>query len=67
MSTSFRGRPMAVPFFLARSTPQAIHDRARAMLERSRDRGGYALGSGNSIPDYIPPINYLTMIDEALR
>jgi len=25
--------------------------------------GGYALGSGNSIPDYVPLQNYLTMLE----
>ena len=48
--------------FLARSTPGAIIMRAKALLERGATEGGYALGSGNSIPDYIPDENYLAMI-----
>jgi uroporphyrinogen decarboxylase len=28
-------------------------------------RGGYALGSGNSIPDYVPAAGYLVMIEAA--
>lgn len=51
--------------FLARSTPAAIYDRAKALLARSAERGGYALGSGNSIPDYIPLENYYAMIRAA--
>lgn len=52
--------------FLCRSTPEQIYDRSCALLERSRDRGAYALGSGNSIPDYVPIHNYLAMIAAAV-
>ena len=48
--------------FLCRSTPEEIKARSRAMLERSEKNGGYALGSGNSIPDYVPPESYFAMI-----
>jgi uroporphyrinogen decarboxylase len=48
--------------FLCRATAEEIKARARAMLERSAGRGGYALGSGNSIPDYVPDEAYLAMI-----
>ncbi|MBO5355284.1 MAG: hypothetical protein J6B09_04375 [Clostridia bacterium] len=51
--------------FLASKTPQEIYSRARHMLEASASRGGYALGSGNSIPAYIPYENYLSMIKAA--
>ena len=51
--------------FLARSTPEAVHERSKAILERAADRGGYALGSGNSIPNYIPRENYYAMISAA--
>ncbi len=30
------------------------------------ERGRYAVGSGNSIPSYVPVENYLAMVDEAL-
>ncbi len=40
--------------FLCRETPEAVYRRSRAMLERAADCGGYALGSGNSIPAYVP-------------
>lgn len=30
-------------------------------------KGGFALGSGNSIPDYVPPEGYLAMIECARR
>lgn len=48
--------------FLCRSTPEQVFKRASAMLERTKDRGGYALGSGNSIPEYVPEENYLAMV-----
>lgn len=48
--------------FIIRSTPQQIKDRCRAMLERVKDRGGYALGTGNSVPEYIPQDHYFAMI-----
>jgi len=47
--------------FLCRESAANIEKRSRAMLERSRDRGGYALGSGNSIPEYIPWDAYFAM------
>ncbi|HEY0868008.1 MAG TPA: uroporphyrinogen decarboxylase family protein [Fimbriimonas sp.] len=47
--------------FLCRSTPAQIADRCRKMLERTASRGGYALGSGNSIPNYVPLESYLAM------
>jgi uroporphyrinogen decarboxylase len=35
------------------------------MLERTKAKGGYALGSGNSIPEYIPRESYYAMISAA--
>ena len=51
--------------FLCRRSTAEIRDRARALLERSANRGSYALGSGNSIPEYVPDENYLAMIAAA--
>ena len=51
--------------YLAKKTPEEVEKRCRLMLERSWERGGYALGSGNSIADYIPDENYLAMIRAA--
>jgi uroporphyrinogen decarboxylase len=47
--------------FLCRSTPQAVAERSRKLLEKTGGRS-FALGSGNSIPDYVPLENYLAMI-----
>ncbi len=49
--------------FICRSTPAQITERCNAMLARVAGRGGYALGTGNSVPEYIPYENYLAMID----
>jgi len=40
----------------------AITARAKAMLERSAKTGGYALGTGNSVPGYVPKESYYAMI-----
>jgi uroporphyrinogen decarboxylase len=52
--------------FICRAGPPAIRKRCRAMLERAEKRGGYALGSGNSLPDYVPDEGYLAMREVAL-
>lgn len=51
--------------FLARSDSDNIYNRCVRMLERSKEAGGYALGSGNSVPDYIPNENYAAMLKAA--
>jgi uroporphyrinogen decarboxylase len=48
--------------FLCRKSLDEIKERSRAMLERSASRGAYALGSGNSIPYYVPSEAYMAMI-----
>ncbi|MEW6652770.1 MAG: uroporphyrinogen decarboxylase family protein [Bacteroidota bacterium] len=48
--------------FLARSSIEEISNRSKAMLKRCEITGSYALGSGNSIPNYIPDEKYLAMI-----
>jgi uroporphyrinogen decarboxylase len=53
--------------FLARSTPDEIYIRCKNMVNRSKSSGGYALGSGNSVPDYISNENYLAMIKAAIE
>lgn len=51
---------------LAAGTPDAVRQRTRSLIETCGVRGRYAIGSGNSIPSYIPVANYLAMVDEAL-
>jgi uroporphyrinogen decarboxylase len=52
--------------FLCTSSSDEITRRSRAMIERTQSRGGYALGSGNSIPEYVPQEAYFAMIRAAL-
>jgi uroporphyrinogen decarboxylase len=51
--------------FLARQSPEEVYKRAMNLLEMTFDQGGYALGSGNSIPSYIPLENYMAMLRAA--
>lgn len=48
--------------FLIRAPKEEIYNRAAALVDKAKTKGGYALGSGNSIPDYVPDSNYFTMI-----
>ncbi len=53
---------------LCRETPENVFDIVYERGKRFRDTAkGYALGSGNSIPDYIPPETYLAMIEAAKK
>ena len=53
--------------FLCRSDQPAIRRRTRATLEACQLGGGYCLGTGNSVANYIPLDNYLAMLDEGRR
>jgi uroporphyrinogen decarboxylase len=52
---------------LAGATPAVVRKYVRGIIDALGPRGRYAVGSGNSIPNYVPVENYLAMIDEALR
>ncbi len=51
---------------LAAATPDQVRKRTRFLVDTCGQRGRYAIGSGNSIPSYVPVENYLAMVDEAL-
>lgn len=51
--------------FVCRASPEAVYQCSRAMLERAATHGGFALGTGNSVPDYVPDQNYFAMIRAA--
>ncbi len=53
--------------FLCRATPDAVRTRVRATLDACQPGGGYCLGTGNSVTNYIPLENYLAMLDEGRR
>jgi uroporphyrinogen decarboxylase len=50
--------------FLCRSNEKAIRKRVRDTLEVCQPGGGYCLGSGNSVTNYVPLESYLAMVDE---
>lgn len=52
---------------LAAGTPDEVRARTRYLVDTCNPRGRYAIGSGNSIPSYIPVENYLAMVAEALQ
>jgi len=50
---------------LAAGTLEEVRRRTRMLIEACGPQGRYAVGSGNSIPSYVPVENYLAMVDEA--
>ena len=53
--------------FMCRATPEQIRERVRYTLEKCMPGGGYCLGTGNTVANYIPLENYLAMLDEGRR
>lgn len=51
---------------LSAGTPEQVRRRTRQLIETCGAKGRFAVGSGNSIPTYVPVENYLAMVDEAL-
>lgn len=53
--------------FLCRASEPELRARVRSTLEACHEGGGYCLGSGNSIANYVPIDNYLIMLDEGRK
>ncbi|MGI6543697.1 MAG: uroporphyrinogen decarboxylase family protein [Limnochordia bacterium] len=53
--------------FLCRATEAEIRERVRTVLDVCMPGGGYALGTGNTVANYIPVPNFLAMIEEGRR
>ncbi|MGQ9661061.1 MAG: uroporphyrinogen decarboxylase family protein [Kiritimatiellia bacterium] len=53
--------------FLCRASEAEIRSRVRNTLDVCLPGGGYCLGTGNSVANYIPLANYLIMLDEGRR
>jgi len=53
--------------FLCRADEDAVRMRVRSTLSTCVAGGGYCLGTGNSVANYIPIDNYLAMIDEGRK
>ncbi|MFW6309336.1 MAG: uroporphyrinogen decarboxylase family protein [bacterium] len=52
---------------LCRKSEKAIQKITREVISYSRKTGGFALGSGNSIPDFVPVSGYLAMVETARK
>ena len=52
---------------LGRGSTEQVRAEVRRLIDVCHPRGRFAIGSGNSIPSYIPVENYLSMLDEVLR
>jgi uroporphyrinogen decarboxylase len=52
---------------LSAASPEEVAGHTRFLLQRCGGEGRYAVGSGNSVPSYIPVQNYLAMIRETHR
>jgi len=53
--------------FLCRADESQIRQRVDDILERCLPGGGYFLGTGNTVANYIPIENYLIMLDEGRK
>jgi uroporphyrinogen decarboxylase len=53
--------------FLCRSTEKEIRARVRRTLDACLPGGGYCMGTGNTVANYVPLDSYLAMMDEGRR
>jgi uroporphyrinogen decarboxylase len=49
--------------FICHNGPAEIREYVHGILRASVGHGGFAFGTGNSIPDYVPAEGYLAMVD----
>jgi uroporphyrinogen decarboxylase len=52
---------------LSRATPEQVRVYVRHILDECAPGGGYALGTGNTVTNYMPLENYLAMLEEGYR
>jgi len=45
---------------------KVIYERSKKMVALSKQFWGYALGTGNSVPAYVPDSNYFALIQAVL-
>jgi len=53
--------------FICRGTPDEIRTYTRRHIEQCFDDGYWALGTGNSLTDYMPVENYITVLETGLE
>ena len=51
---------------VCRNSKEEIREYIRDVIAKCQGHGGFAFGTGNSIPDYIPTENYVHMIEETI-
>ncbi len=44
-------------------TPEQVRQTVRALIQDVGVNGGYCVGSGNSVPQYVRPENYQAMLN----
>lgn len=52
---------------LSRGTPEQVRALVRDRIEKLGYNGGYCVGSSNTVPEYVNPVNYKAMIEETFR
>jgi uroporphyrinogen decarboxylase len=52
---------------LASGAEEQVRERTRQILDVCGREGRYVLGTGNSVANYLPLINYLAMLDEGQK
>ena len=52
---------------LSRGTPEQIDHIAKALIEEVGQGGGYCLGSGNTVPNYVPVENFWAMVEAVFK
>lgn len=52
---------------LARGTPEQVRRRTREILDACAPGGGFCMGSGNSLPNFIQVKNYYAMLEETRK
>ncbi len=49
--------------FLVRQEPKVITNRAKKLIDITKNKSNYGLGSGNSIPEYVSSKNFRALLD----
>jgi uroporphyrinogen decarboxylase len=52
---------------ISRCSEDEVREYTRGVIEECAPGGGWALGTGNSVPNYVPVQNFLAMLDEGRR
>jgi uroporphyrinogen decarboxylase len=52
---------------ISRCNVHEVREYTRGVIEECAPGGGWALGTGNSVPNYVPAENFLAMLDEGRR